>query len=127
MNTRGGKVRHFKATNLDDYQQLVSLLASNAMQKAGQQPLEGPISAEIKIFRPMIAMSKKKALLARSGVLLPTQKPDLDNYVKAIFDALNGIAYHDDAQICKIVAEKRYDDGNGERVEIELTQIEGGE
>ena len=36
------------------------------------------------------------------------KKPDLDNLVKAIKDALKGICYKDDSQIVRIYAEKIY-------------------
>lgn len=39
---------------------------------------------------------------------LHTSKPDLDNLVKAVLDALNGIAYADDAAIAAVMAEKIY-------------------
>lgn len=38
----------------------------------------------------------------------PTVKPDLDNLTKAIKDALNGICWHDDGQICRLVLTKEY-------------------
>ena len=40
---------------------------------------------------------KKQA--ARDGLILPTSKPDFDNFEKAAVDALNGVIYLDDAQI----------------------------
>lgn len=33
-------------------------------------------------------------------------RPDIDNYVKGVFDALNGVAWLDDGQICFISARK---------------------
>lgn len=47
----------------------------------------------------------------------PRRKGDLDNVQKALFDAIKGIAYRDDSQIVKIVAE-RYDDKHNPRIEI---------
>ena len=37
-----------------------------------------------------------------------TKKPDSDNIIKIILDALSGVCYHDDAQICKVNFEKKY-------------------
>ena len=36
------------------------------------------------------------------------KRPDLDNCVKTVCDALNGIVYYDDGQVARIVCEKRY-------------------
>lgn len=38
----------------------------------------------------------------------PTVKPDLDNVVKALLDAMNKLVYQDDAQICSLTCEKFY-------------------
>lgn len=54
------------------------------------------------------SFSKKKREACLSGELMPSKKPDIDNILKAIFDALNGYAYEDDAQIVHIVADKFY-------------------
>jgi Holliday junction resolvase RusA-like endonuclease len=35
-----------------------------------------------------------------------TGKGDIDNYVKAVLDSLNGVAYYDDSQIVKLFAAK---------------------
>ena len=40
---------------------------------------------------------KKKAALCSQNILRPTCKPDMDNIVKAVADALNGVAYRDDS------------------------------
>lgn len=40
----------------------------------------------------------------------PAVKSDLDNLIKAVSDAGNGVLYADDAQICQLVAMKRYAD-----------------
>lgn len=52
------------------------------------------------------------------GDILPTKKPDADNIAKAICDALNGVAYHDDAQIIIMRVAKKY--GEVPRVEVEI-------
>jgi Holliday junction resolvase RusA-like endonuclease len=44
----------------------------------------------------------------------PTVKPDLDKLARAVLDALSGVAYEDDAQVCHLVATKHYADEYGE-------------
>lgn len=51
---------------------------------------------------------KKRQALCRDGVIAPSKKPDIDNILKSIFDALNGYAFCDDVQIVQVTAEKFY-------------------
>ena len=43
-----------------------------------------------------------------NGEMLPAKQPDIDNIMKIVLDALNGVAYHDDSQICKVNFMKMY-------------------
>lgn len=63
--------------------------------------------------------SKKKHALCRDRVLTPAKKPDIDNILKAVFDALNGYAFEDDSQIVKVYAEKYYSEEPFVEVEID--------
>ena len=38
----------------------------------------------------------------------PSAKPDLDKLVRAALDALTGVCFRDDAQVCGLYASKRY-------------------
>ena len=49
----------------------------------------------------------------------PTKKPDIDNVIKIILDALNKMAFRDDSQITKLEIEKRYAEEEKVLVEIE--------
>ena len=51
---------------------------------------------------------KSNKLLMIKVEMLPTKKPDIDNIMKVVLDALNGIAYHDDSQVCKVNFMKMY-------------------
>lgn len=64
---------------------------------------------------------KKKKELMRAGIIRPTKKPDMDNCIKIIADALNKIAYHDDAQIVDCQVRKFYSDDP--RVEVRILDI----
>lgn len=48
----------------------------------------------------------------------PTIKPDIDNIAKQILDALNGIAWKDDAQVVRLTVQKRYDDSGEGGVDV---------
>lgn len=54
------------------------------------------------------SVSKKLKNSMLKGDILPTKKPDSDNIIKIVLDALNGVCYHDDAQICSVHFEKKY-------------------
>lgn len=45
---------------------------------------------------------------ARSVGEFHVRRPDLDNFIKFYSDALNGIIWHDDSNICYIQAFKKY-------------------
>lgn len=62
------------------------------------------------------SFSKKKRELANEGKIYPVVKPDIDNYVKAVLDGLNGVLFVDDKQIVDFRAMKRYSDSP--RVEV---------
>lgn len=48
-------------------------------------------------------------------------KPDLDNITKSILDALNGVAWKDDSQICDLEVHKCYEIEN--RIEVEIEYV----
>lgn len=73
-----------------------------------KEPLKVYITAFFEIPK---SKSKKDKMLMEDGLLLPTKKPDADNIAKVICDALNGVAYHDDTQVVKLIVDKRYTTG----------------
>lgn len=67
--------------------------------------------------------SKKKRQAMLDKKIRPTKKPDFDNIGKVICDSLNGIAYHDDAQIVDSQVRKFYSDTP--RVVVSIAEIGG--
>jgi Holliday junction resolvase RusA-like endonuclease len=47
-----------------------------------------------------------------------TGRPDIDNLLKFVMDALNGVFYKDDSQICQVFTLKQYNTRPGTLVEI---------
>ena len=92
------------------------------IQKAKLKPVDGPLKVELTIYRKIPkSFSKVKRNKAISGELLPTTKPDIDNYVKSVLDASNGMLYHDDNQIVELIARKLY--AEEPRVEIRIEEL----
>lgn len=64
-------------------------------------------------FLPPKSTPKKKREEMIGRNILPLKKPDMDNIVKVVADALNGVAYYDDTQIALLSASKIYSDEEG--------------
>ena len=60
------------------------------------------------IYQIPKSFSKKRTATALDGLIRPQVKPDIDNVVKVVCDALNKIAYKDDTQVVEIAACKLY-------------------
>jgi Holliday junction resolvase RusA-like endonuclease len=85
------------------------------------EKLEGPIEAEITgVFPIPKSTSKKKSQAMLDGGIKYTKKIDCDNLAKSVLDALNGIAYDDDAQVYSLKVCKIY--GEQPRVDITLRE-----
>jgi len=62
---------------------------------------------------------KNAATLKRFVPSYHTSKPDLDKLIRCVKDALTGVAWKDDSQVCEVVADKKYGETPGVNVEIE--------
>lgn len=68
--------------------------------------------------------SKKKVEEIRRDDKRPTVKPDCDNIIKAVLDALNGVAYDDDAQVVAVSCSKRYAaEGEDAHITVRIEKI----
>lgn len=106
-----------------NYKAYVKLLATQAMKDNGFNMIEGPCCLDIMAFFE-VPKSKSKKFKERAllGLERPTKKPDIDNIVKALQDALNGLAYKDDSSIVFLSVAKCYSEVP--RVEVILREIE---
>lgn len=77
------------------YKELVALAARDAYTGP---LLEGPLRVDtlFVLERPRGKVWKRKAMPR----LPHASRPDLDNLVKAVLDALSGVLWRDDAQVC---------------------------
>lgn len=83
---------------------------------------DGEIEINVKAyFKIPKSESKKRKKAMEMQEIRPTKKPDGDNILKIICDALNNIAYHDDSHIVKATVEKLYSEIP--RVEVILKEL----
>lgn len=114
---RLGKFGTYTPTKTVNYENLVKLYYTSSGGKKHEGMLYMKITAYFSIPK---STSKKKHAEMIDGNIRPTKKPDIDNIVKIIGDALNGIAYDDDSSVVSVNAEKYYSDEP--RVEVEITE-----
>ena len=74
--------------------------------------MTGPIVMDIAFF-------KVKPKSYSKNTIYWTKKPDIDNMIKLVLDALNGVFFVDDAQVMRISASKQYADEARTEVTIE--------
>lgn len=90
----------------------------DALPEGATLPLH-PRGTEVRVSVTCTAPAPKTA---RHGCVPYTVKPDLDNVCKLVLDALNGVAWDDDAQVVSIFANKlpRQVKGAPARTEVQV-------
>ena len=115
---RGGFARLYTDAETRKYEAIIAAAAVRAM--AGRPPLDGPVMAVIQIRIPVPASYSKR----RRAAILAGEEPywgsgDIDNQLKSIFDACNGVVFLDDKQIVRLTAIKTPSENPGVDVRIE--------
>lgn len=118
----GPHARLFTPEKTVAYEALIVAAADDAM--AGRQLLAGAcaVQASIGVAVPA-SWSKRKRADALAGRIYPGTKPDADNVLKSILDAMNGVVYVDDCLAVDLAARKRYAEAPG--VFVRVTPLEG--
>lgn len=89
---------------------------------------DGPVFMEVYAYFPIPkSATKKERKLIEEMDYLYTKRPDGDNIIKAVKDALNRNAYNDDAQVVyESIIRKYAKPGEEPRTEVVLYDMEGG-
>lgn len=99
FTVRGGYAKAYTPKKTQSFEDIVKTLwLTQVKRRFDREPLQVTIDCY-----QQFPVSKPK-----TKDVFNTTKPDLDNYIKSISDALNGIAMADDATIVGIIAIKRY-------------------
>lgn len=104
---RGAFVTTYTPEKTASYENLVKVKAEEAMR--GRTIIDGAVAVQICLFvTPPASWSLKKQRAALEHVTMPTSKPDVDNVIKGVFDAMNEIVFRDDKQVVDLSVQKRY-------------------
>ncbi len=117
INTYTGQA--YTPTKTKDYELLVQQYFK--VKYPHYETLEGRIFVKIiAYFKIRKNVTKGQIQSMLNGNISPTKKPDIDNIIKIILDAMNKMAFKDDNQITKIEVEKVY--AEEERVYIKIEE-----
>jgi Holliday junction resolvase RusA-like endonuclease len=118
----GGHARMYTPAKTVSMEAMVRGFGAAAM--CGGALMDGPLhlAVVVSLERPA-SWSKRK----RAETPIPTGKPDLDNVVKLIGDALNGVVWRDDSQIASLHIHRQFIESGGEQVEVTVSRLAGGE
>lgn len=109
FSSRGGFVRAYTDEKTAEYENVIKLAAIETMRY--HEVTEKPCIVEIDCyFFPYSKFNKKEKEQAIQGLIAMSRKPDIDNVVKSVLDAINKVVFVDDSQIYKISATKHYSD-----------------
>lgn len=82
-------------------------------------PPQMPLAMVVEFgLKPPKSWAKTKRKRAIEKEIFPVGRPDVDNLLKGVQDALNGVAYPDDSQIIAITARKVYTKDDQTKVAI---------
>lgn len=106
--------RAFTPQKTVNYEDRIEEAAARAMN--GREPFAGALRLIVRAtFLVPASWSQKR----KNAAHWKTSKPDADNIAKIVKDALNKIAYRDDAQIAELTVQKQYGPIAGLTVTIE--------
>ena len=99
--TKAGKpyTRQVTSARVRSAKQVVSAIAAGA--RRGRPLLDGPVAVQI-----VCQYRLGDGRIAPQGATAPVGPPDVDNLSKLILDALNGVWWHDDAQVIDLHVRK---------------------
>ena len=108
-NSKLGKMPSITPENTVLYENLIKhcYLETKCEPFLDKVPLEVEITACFPIPKSATKKDRERIKLME---YYPTKKPDADNIAKVVCDALNGLAYKDDAQVIDLTVHKRFGD-----------------
>jgi Holliday junction resolvase RusA-like endonuclease len=117
-------IHNYPDPDTEAYEKMLAQYAALMMRR--RPPTTRPITLLVHSFRSIpVSWTPREKEAALIGAILPTSRPDWDNYGK-ITDALNGVVWHDDAQVTDGRVIKVYSDQPALRIEVREMIEPGG-
>ena len=104
ITTSKGDVRTYTPKTTRSAEQVIGESAKNGLHRLGDFPVDTPVKLVVDVY------------VEKKG------RGDLDNYVKTVMDALNGVIWKDDRQVEELVASINRHSGTG-RLAIVVADI----
>lgn len=101
-----------------DYERAIKRSYLNKYTYLSKKSIRIKICAYLEVAKSHSKVKKQKML---DNELQCTKKPDVDNIVKVVLDALNKVAYQDDTQVVEVIAIKRW--SNESRLKVIIEEI----
>jgi Holliday junction resolvase RusA-like endonuclease len=114
----------FTPAKTRNHEAFVKMLAVEAMKVGGKPsgvttpPFDTPCALIVQIFCTIPPSWNKARREAAKGNIIRPGKPDIDNVIKSIGDAMNGVVYTDDNLIYRVEATKMFADTACTTVEV---------
>ena len=113
---RGDHVGSYTPAKTKNAEQMIVYALRQELTTASQFDKATPLRLEVTFYRSRPKSAPKK-------VTMPVTRPDLDNYLKLILDAISGYLCPDDSQVTTILAKKRFTE-DVPRIELALEKDE---
>lgn len=94
---KGGRVYTPRKTQVHE-----SKIREEWLENYEDEPTKNPVKISMTFY-----LTKPKKI-PKDFPDTPQKRPDIDNLIKTVLDALNGLAYEDDKQIVKVSARKEW-------------------
>lgn len=110
-----GRARVYTPARTAAFEGRVRAVAKDAMARLGSRPTPDACKVEIAFDREVSKSWSRAKKAAHIGQPITTGA-DIDNQVKAILDALNGVVWEDDVQVSDIAVSRRWAEAHAFRI-----------
>ena len=124
LSSHGGFARAYAPPKSKNWKAYVADHARKAMLESDlDKPMDGPLCVRARFAFPLPKSHWRKRTPRPKQ--WHVKRPDLDNLYKGVVDACEGIVFHRDSQVCKVVMDKIIvAQGDGPYVSIQFERFE---